>query len=66
MNTIRKWFYTLTGGRPMINIGFAFTDVVTREPVYYYLDQFGRKWMAHNKWGEFRVSATEPTPNKET
>ncbi|MGN8022088.1 hypothetical protein ACTJJ7_15400 [Phyllobacterium sp. 22229] len=45
----------LTGGRPMQNIGCAFTDVVSGKPVYYWVDTLGRSWMANGAWSLFRV-----------
>lgn len=39
----------------MIYLGFNFTDVVVGKPVNNYRDKLGRFWMAHNKWGIFRV-----------
>lgn len=42
-------------GRPMTRVGFAFTDTVVNEPVYYYRDTFGRLWMAQGAWARFRV-----------
>lgn len=50
-----KLFWWLTGGRPMQLDGFAFTDTVVNQPVYYFTDRFGRRWMAHNRWSLFRV-----------
>jgi len=45
----------LLGGRPMRLEGFAFTDVVVGEPVYYYRDRLGRRWLAQSAWARFRV-----------
>lgn len=45
---------TLTGGRPMKRIGFAFTDVVTGESVYIYEDYFGRTYIANEGFTLFR------------
>ena len=51
-----SWFYRLTGGRPMIDRGFAFRDVVSGREVRYYTDRLGRHWMADNgPWSGFRV-----------
>lgn len=52
----------LTGGRPMIEEGFAFTDVVSGESVRYYLDRLGRRWLATSAWALFRV---ERSPSQE-
>lgn len=54
-NYIKKLFYHLTGGRPMIDKGYNFTDCVSGERVRNYVDFYGRKWMATNKWSLFRV-----------
>ena len=52
----------LINGRPMIKIGFAFTDS-NQKPVYYFEDLFGSIWMAYNKWSIHRVLST--SQNKE-
>ena len=59
MNLLAKVFYTLTGGRPMTFLDFAMTDRVSGESVYYWRDAFGRKWMATDGPGLFRVRAQE-------
>lgn len=46
-----------TGGRPMTFDGFAFTDVVVNQPVCYWRDTFGRRWLAFGAWSLFRVEA---------
>lgn len=48
-------FYMLTRGRPMTKYGYALTDQVTGEPVYFFVDAFGRNWMACHSWSLFRV-----------
>lgn len=48
-------FFKLTGGRPMIEEGYAFTDVVSGEGVYYFRDRMGRKWLANGPWFGLRV-----------
>ncbi len=45
----------LTGGRPMIFIGYNFTDKVSGLAVNDYQDRLGRIWMANSKWSLFRV-----------
>ena len=52
----RRWF---TGGRPMQRIGHAFTDNVSGKEVDYYVDKFGRFWMAEGPWSLFRVKITK-------
>lgn len=54
---------TITGGRPMRHISFAFTDVVSGRPVHRFVDAFGRTWLAEGRWSRFRVPTTaSPTP----
>lgn len=43
------------GGRPMELKGCAFIDCVSGKEVNYYIDSFGRKWLAESKWSFFRV-----------
>ena len=52
---VGNWIMRLTGGRPMILTGFAFTDVISGESVNYYVDRLGRHWMATGAWSLFRV-----------
>lgn len=54
----------LLGGRPMRYESSAFTDRVSGARVNYYLDRFGRRWMAESRWALFRVPAhpTKDTP----
>jgi hypothetical protein len=56
---LRRFFFALTGGRPMVKIGYAFTDVVSGKPVFYYKDYLNRYWIAENSWGFFRVRLSE-------
>lgn len=53
---MRRLFYWITRGRPMVREHFAFTDVVTGEPVNCYRDAYGRRWLATSPWALFRVS----------
>jgi hypothetical protein len=39
----------------MTQDGFAFTDVVSGRPVFYWIDAMGREWLAENSWSLFRV-----------
>lgn len=56
MKFISKLFFSLTGGRPMIDEGGRFTDVVSGKSVRRYRDRFGRKWLCDSgKWSLFRV-----------
>jgi hypothetical protein len=62
MNRVQKWFYTLTGGRPMtlVSASSAFYDHIAKEPIGYWRDKFGRVWMASmvsplRGWQQFRV-----------
>ena len=53
MNFLKRLF----GGRPMTYDGYAFQDIVVHKSVNYYRDVYGQLWMAHNRWGWFRVKA---------
>lgn len=49
-------FFRLTGGRPMVDCGGAFSDEVSGNGVRYYRDRLGRLWMADSgPWSLFRV-----------
>jgi hypothetical protein len=50
-----RWLIKLLGGRPMVREGYAFLDVVSQQPVYYWRDLLGRRWMATSAWSTFRV-----------
>ena len=50
-----KWFFKLTGGRPMLFNSHAFTDTVSGMEVFRFTDRLGRKWLANSAWGWFRV-----------
>lgn len=41
--------------------GFAFTDRVSGRPICYWLDRYGRRWMAEGPWALFRVRARPRT-----
>ena len=58
MNWFLRLFYTITGGRPMTRLEGAFTDRVSGEPVSYYRDAFGRRWLANDDYSFFRVLAS--------
>lgn len=46
----------ILGGRPMKPLDkCSFFDVVANINVYFWEDDFGREWMATNRWGWFRV-----------
>ena len=60
MTKLQRILYTVTGGRPMIDRGKAFTDSVSKKSVRYYEDRFGREWMADSgPWSCFRTRANE-------
>ena len=42
----------------MKRTGFAFTDIVSGKPVYYYKDCYKQEWMANSKWSIFRCDKT--------
>ena len=49
-------FSKITGGRPMIDCGYNFTDKVSGKSVRNYQDRLGRLWLSDGgKWGCFRV-----------
>ena len=52
-----KLLAKLTGGRPMKRVGFAFYDQVSGVPVHYWVDHFGRYWLAEGSCSIFRVPA---------
>lgn len=35
--------------------GYLFTDKVSGEPVFLYIDKHGKKWMKSSRWSLFRV-----------
>ena len=43
------------GGRPMVYEAYAFHDSVSGKPVCYFLDRYGRRWLAFNEWSRCRV-----------
>ena len=56
MPFLKFLFYKITGGRPMRDDGFNFTDTVSGKSVRNYTDSFGRHWMADSgRWSMFRV-----------
>lgn len=56
MKFISKLFFSITRGRPMIDEGGRFTDVVSGKSVRRCRDRFGRKWLCDSgKWSSFRV-----------
>ena len=62
--TIYWWtfaFFKVTGGRPMMKSSeVGFRDIVSGKQVEYYIDRFGRKWMADSgPWTWFRVRKQE-------
>jgi len=62
LNKYQRVLYRITGGRPMTNVGYAFSDAVSGQPVYHFIDKLGRHWLAHGQWSSFfRVPTTHPT-----
>lgn len=49
---------TLSGGRPMNKVIYAFRDVVKHRPIFIFRDYFGRYWMAEHSWSLSRVQTT--------
>ncbi len=52
-----RWFWRLTGGRPMIRTtAVPFKDAVSGKLVYFWVDRLGLgHWMAYSRWSRFRV-----------
>lgn len=52
----KAFFFKCTGGRPMKKTDEeGFWDKVAQRKVNFYLDAFGREWMANGSWSLFRV-----------
>lgn len=59
-NIIKRLFYRITGGRPMIYWGYRFTDTVAGRRVNLYLDRRdGSYWLAYTRWSMFRMDVNE-------
>lgn len=56
---LAKFKILLTGGRPMIKLGYAFTDFLSGEKYYDFIDQKGRLWVANGKWSLTRMKDSE-------
>ena len=56
----QRWWHKFTGGRPMTFVRHAFIDNVIDRDVNCYIDAFGRRWLAHHKWSNFRVESEHP------
>jgi hypothetical protein len=54
-----RFLWWLTGGRPMKRLDFRFVDAVDRQPVYRWVDKFGRIWLANNYDWFWRVRVPE-------
>ena len=52
---LKRLFYKLTGGRPMIFIKREFIEHVSGKYVNLYRDKLNRKFLATHKWSIFRV-----------
>jgi hypothetical protein len=51
-----RWFFKLTGGRPMKYVSSLFFDSVSGESVNLYIDRHKQElWMANSGWNLFRV-----------
>jgi len=52
----RFWNW-LFGGRPMVRLDTnrGFVDSVANKTVYFWVDGYGREWMAFHRWSGFRV-----------
>lgn len=54
---IRKLLNYLLNGRPMTKLVFCFTDIVTGERVYLFVDGYKRYWLATSPWARFRMQS---------
>ena len=45
---------TWLGSLLPVNLGFAFTDLVSGRPVFYFTNRKGRYWMAEGRFSTFR------------
>lgn len=48
---LKRFINFILDGRPMIYEGMAFRDIVTGKMVCYYVDGYGRRYMATSRWG---------------
>jgi hypothetical protein len=55
------WLQKLLFGRPMLETGYRFKDLVSGREVLQFIDCWGRLWMAHSRWGAGRVRHAETT-----
>lgn len=39
----------------LVCVGYAFTDVVSRKPIYKYRDPDGVYWLKESRWAFFKV-----------
>lgn len=51
--------------RPASHLGASFWDSIAHRDVNYYVDYKGRCWMAHTRWGWFRVACGHNMPKVE-
>ena len=49
----------------MYRLGYAFTDEVSKNAVYYFVDKFDRLWMAEHSWSIHRVKTNVPKAMQE-
>ncbi len=59
------WLWRLTGGRPMKHEGTAFFDRIGQRNVHFFIDKFGRRWLAEHRWAQFRVRKYGLGPEQE-
>ena len=52
---MKKIFFWVTGGRPMLKISDYFRDQVTERQVCYFRDHKGTVWLAEHPWSLFRI-----------
>lgn len=58
---LRLWDDVIAYCHPWKCLGYAFTDHIAGEEVYYYEDYKGRVWMKNSRWGWFKCR-TEKQP----
>ncbi len=61
---MKRLFYRLTGGRPMVRGRFRFHNSFNGKAVYEYRDAYGREWLATSAWDYLRVDRLECDPSE--
>ena len=58
---LKKIKMLMTGGRPMIQLGYAYTELLSGKRLYDYIDNYGRLWIAPSKWSWWRLKNSKKT-----